>query len=314
MVIKTYLGSLSFIFILCIAHAQPGPRWGHSLIYFPNEDQLILFGGAKERGSFLDDMWIHKEGDWIKQEIDGPSARGFSAIAYHAQRGSVILHGGRGNDRVTYSDLWEWDGSKWEQLSSEGPYMSDHHQMVYVESANKLLAYGGWTGEKVVGETWTWDGKWTKVSDETPPKRSAFGMVYNPKTDKVQLYGGLWISGQYADVWEWSNNKWESVGGPYDRSSLDHHIMIYDHNLEQTIIFGGKNYRYKMRGETLALEDSEIILLSAEGPSPRHSTGFTYDKKRDVAYLYGGKVYQGDQQVGLADFWLWDGKKWSILE
>ncbi|NIR48900.1 hypothetical protein GWO43_10725 [candidate division KSB1 bacterium] len=139
-------------------------------------------------------------------------------------------------------------------------------------------------------------------------------MAYHKQADKAILYGGLWINGQYADLWEWSDGKWNSRGGPYDNSSLDHHAMVYDEKLERVIMFGGKNYRYQVQQNTLTVVGDKVIVLSRDGPSGRHSIGLAYDSQHRYGYLYGGKEYQGDNQVALGDFWKWDGEKWEKIE
>ncbi|NIR66648.1 MAG: hypothetical protein GWN00_31020 [Aliifodinibius sp.] len=139
-------------------------------------------------------------------------------------------------------------------------------------------------------------------------------MAYHKKLVKIILFGGLWIDGQYADLWEWSNGKWHSRGGPYDNSPLDHHNMIYDEKLQQVIMFGGKNYRYRAQKNTLTVKGDRIITLSTDGPSARHSVGLTYHSQHQHGYLYGGKKYKGDNQVALADFWKWNGEMWERIE
>lgn len=290
--------------------SAPGARWGHVLIHDREHDQILLFGGARERGVYLNDTWLWDKGKWRQVSVEGPSARGFSAVTFHEKRKTVILHGGRGNEQVTNSDTWEWNGFQWHQLESDTSFPADHHQMVYLPKQDKILAFGGWTGEDVSGETWFWDSDWEKIDVPGPSKRASFGMAYNTRADKVLVFGGLWVNGQYADLWEWSNDAWQQAGGPYDHSSLDHLSMVYDGHTDQVVLFGGKNYRRQMQRNTLSIGGNGEELLSSVGPSPRHSVGFTYDSNAGVGYLYGGKEYQGDEQVALADFWKWDGTSW----
>lgn len=295
------------------AQDGPGARWGHVLVSDQANDNVLLFGGAKERGTYIGDTWIWDESGWKQVESESPQARGFAVASFHEGRKTIILHGGRGNENVTFSDTWEWDGEKWNVLENQGPYKADHHAMVYSSADDKLIAFGGWNGESVLGETWSWDGEWSKLGIASPPPRSAFGMAYNKSENKIQLFGGLWINGQYADVWEFSQNNWTSPGGPYDNSSLDHHSMIYDSNLKKVVLFGGKNYRYRMQNKTLTISGSQVTAIAETGPSVRHSIGLTYDNKNGLGYLYGGKEYVNNEQLPLGDFWKWDGSKWEKI-
>jgi hypothetical protein len=293
---------------------HPGARWGHAFIYDAFRDEILLFGGASERGSYLGDTWVWDGTAWKEMEVSGPSARGFSAVTFHEDRKTIVLHGGRGGDGVTHSDTWEWNGENWAQLEENGPYSADHHQMAYLPATNRILAFGGWNGEGVSGDTWFWSGSWKRSEQASPPKRASFGMAYDRSEDKIKLFGGLWINGQYADLWEWNEGGWRAVGGTYDRSSLDHHAMIYDEELQKVILFGGKNYRYVMQHNTMAIDGGEFQVLSDEGPPARHSAGLAYDGTRHLGLLYGGKVYEGDQQIPLADLWQWDGASWHQIE
>ncbi len=294
---------------------DPGARWGHVFIYHPNQQQILLFGGTRQRGgTYLNDTWIWNGNSWKKADIKGPSPRGFCAFTFHKERKTIILHGGRGNGGLTHSDLWEWNGKNWKKIEDKSLFKADHHQMVYINNQNSLLAFGGWNGKNVMNDTWIWNNKWEKLKSNSPPKRASFSMVNNKKTNSIVLYGGLWINGQYADIWKWTDNKWQSLSGPYDNSSLDHHSMIYDSKLEKIIGFGGKNYRYKFQNKTFSIENGKVVLIDSEGPSARHSFGFTFDSKKNFGYLYGGKEYIDEEQKALSDFWRWDGKKWNKIE
>lgn len=296
--------------------AKPSARWGHSFVYHPPSDSYILFGGASERRSYLNDTWVWNEEGWRRVRVDSPPARGFAAAVYNPERKSIMIHGGRGNNGATLSDLWEWDGTQWREVDQQSPFQSDHHAMVYLPDEKGVFLYGGWTGEKVTGETWFWDGKWKKLADgeNSPPPRSAFGMTYHDEYGRVELYGGLWINGQYADSWAWENESWRQLSGPYDNSSLDHHVMFYDSSLRQPVIFGGKDYRYTMRHETLVMNSSGIVkTLIRENPSARHSVAIAYDKKRARGLLYGGKIYFQDEQKPLNDMWAWEAGVWREI-
>ena len=189
---------------------NPGARWGHTFTYDPLRDEVLFFGGARERGSFLNDTWTWDGSTWKHHGKPTPPHRGFAAAAFHTSRGTVLLHGGRGNDHATLSDTWEWDGNSWKKLEEKSSYQSDHHQMVYIEHEKELMAFGGWNGQEqdVAGETWKWDGIWKQITGDGPRKRAAFGMTYDSDQKRVILFGGLWINGQYADLWQWKDQSW----------------------------------------------------------------------------------------------------------
>ena len=179
---------------------DPGARWGHVFVYDPIRDEVLLFGGGRERGSFLGDTWTWHGNAWKHHDVVAPPPRGFATAAFHPGRGTIILHGGRSQERETLSDTWEWDGAVWRALEANGPYQGDHHQMVYIGSEKVIMAFGGWNGRDVSGETWIWDGTWQQVAIQGPRKRAAFAMTYDAQAERVILFGGLWLDGQYADL------------------------------------------------------------------------------------------------------------------
>ena len=310
--------------ILLIASAsvaladQPSPdaRWGHLFVYFPPADNFVLFGGASERGTYRDDMWLWDGRNWQSLDVPAPSARGFTAATYDPERKVLLMHGGRGNDRQTFNELWAWDGSEWKLYDNNGPFQSDHHEMVYLPEQNGIFLFGGWTGEGVTGQTWLWNGNWRLLADtdKAPPPRSAFGMTYNQQRHRVELFGGLWLNGQYADSWAWNDGQWHLLSGPYENSSLDHHTMFFDEALGEALVFGGKDYRYRMSGGTRQLTSAGLVeAMTNEGPGPRHSVNVAYDSSRDRGFLFGGKIYEGDEQLPLDDLWLWENGAWHRI-
>lgn len=286
-------------------------------VYYPPQDNFVLFGGARERQKYADDMWVWKSGAWRRLEGGAPPARGFAAAAYNAETETIVMHGGRGNDGVTYSDLWEWNGEHWRLIDASSPLKSDHHQMAYLPSRKGVLIFGGWTGDGVTDASWLWDGAWEELAENSdrPPPRSAFGMTYNEQKERVELFGGLWINGQYADAWAWRKDSWFPLSGPHENSSLDHHTMFFDPALGKSVIFGGKDYRYRMRGETRALADEGgVELLTGDGPSARHSTAIAVDGVSNRAILFGGKEYQDEEQKPLGDMWVWQAGAWRRVD
>ena len=80
------------------------------------------------------------------------------------------------------------------------------------------------------------------------------------------------------------------------------------------MLFGGKNYRYVMNRRTRSLEEEKWKERSDEGPRARHSTHLTWNSKRGTIMFFGGKVYEGDEQLPLGDLWEWDGATWREVE
>jgi hypothetical protein len=315
MFVRMCVSLLMLVAATCSADI-PAHRWGHVFVYDQARDEIVLFGGANERGSYLEDTWTWKNGTWMHHATTaGPTARGFVGAAFDRSTNRVIIHGGRGDNRVTHSDTWAWDGQSWVQLEAENSWQVDHHQVVWDKARAQLVGFGGWTGSQVTNETRLWvNNTWVVVTVENPPPRSSFGMAFDASQNQVVVYGGLWINGQYADTWRWNGSQWAAYTGPYDNSSIDHHSIVWDAERNELVLFGGKNYRYVPNDMTRLLVDKVWVDKSEEGPSPRHSSPLTWHEGRRTVVLFGGKQDQQDQQLPLGDLWEWDGKSWRTLE
>ncbi len=205
--------------------------------------------------------------------------------------------------------------SGWTEVEEASGWTVDHHQVVWDGAREQLVGFGGWTGSAVSGETRIWSGgTWIIPTQLGPPPRSAFGMAFDPHRMAVVLYGGLWINGQYADTWLWDGTDWAAHTGPYDDSSLDHHSIVWDDGRMELVLFGGKNYRYVLNGRTRSLSTQVWEERSREGPSGRHSTPLIWHATRGTVMLFGGKHYEGEEQLPLGDLWEWDGQKWRPLD
>jgi len=89
--------------------AGPGARDGMRLVYDPQTQRSIMFGGRRviPPGTALQsDTWAWNGSSWsnISPSLPGPSARWNYAAAYDAARGEVVLFGGQ--DGTRRGDTW----------------------------------------------------------------------------------------------------------------------------------------------------------------------------------------------------------------
>ncbi|MBL4847937.1 MAG: hypothetical protein JKY65_20675 [Planctomycetes bacterium] len=81
--------------------------------------------------------------------------------------------------------------------------------------------------------------------------------------------------------------------------------MVYDPRLGACVLFGGKDDRKELRGDTWAYDGKDWRRLAdPEGaPLPRHWVQLAWDADRQCLLLFGGQVLQGGQEVTLAEQW-----------
>jgi hypothetical protein len=95
--------------------SSPSPRAGARLAFDSEQGRSVLFGGSR-RNSMYGDTWISDGTAWAEVSSQGPSGRGYHAMAYDPMRRQVILFGGQngiGPSAKLLGDTWEWDGEQW---------------------------------------------------------------------------------------------------------------------------------------------------------------------------------------------------------
>ena len=144
---------------------NPGPRWGHTFVYDPIRDNILFFGGTRERGTFLNDTWTWDGNSWTQHQISSPPPRGFSAATFHADRGTILLHGGRSNERTTH-----YDNSS-----------LDHHAMTYDIDRGQIVIFGGKNYRyDLSGKTRSIENSTvTPLVYEGPSPRHSIGLTYD---------------------------------------------------------------------------------------------------------------------------------------
>lgn len=94
------------------------------------------------------------------------------------------------------------------------------------------------------------------------------------------------------------------------------HALAYDAARERLIVFGGADDR-AVSGETWSWDGRHWRRLAVTGPLPRTFPAIASDAFGKSVFLYGGhRALFGngrEQDSVLADFWRWDGTRWSPL-
>lgn len=93
---------------------SPPPRWGHTAVYDPASNRMIVFGGAALGSQYFSDVWVLNNADgqggtatWNQLSPSGSSPEprwGHTAI-YDPANNRLIVFGGA-NASQTFSDVW----------------------------------------------------------------------------------------------------------------------------------------------------------------------------------------------------------------
>ena len=91
------------------AGVTPSPRSNPSMVYAPDRQQIVLFGGLTGQGPSAE-TWRYDlaANTWTQVGTQqGPSARSSQGMSYDAAKGRVLLFGGKTGD-TNSMELWEW--------------------------------------------------------------------------------------------------------------------------------------------------------------------------------------------------------------
>ena len=189
---------------------SPDPRSSHSIVFYQNKQQVILFGG-RSKDEIFGDTWSFDGKGWSKLEIAGPKKRYGHSLTYDPISKTVYLFGGYNGENLL-NDLWAFNGEKWREIETEikpSPRMA--HAMQFDNEGSAVL-FGGWDdSNSVSGDLWIWtNGKWGRFNNENMPHaRLSCAIGYDNLNDEFILFGGsTGFGGEFLpETWKLSLTK-----------------------------------------------------------------------------------------------------------
>lgn len=324
------------------AGLPPHDRFGHTAVYNPTSNRMIVFGGGTGfPGPCVNDLWILKNPNsvggtatWSQLVASGtlpPIREGHTAV-YDPSANTMVIFGGTDCSGHYYNDLWiltNADGSTgtptWAQAQPLGTapggrsqasaiYDSVHHVMTVFAGGGASKFNDVWTLANATGTTGT--PTWTELSPSgtAPIARSGQVAIYDSANNRMVVHGGMSGSSR-NDTWILSDAN--GIGGspawtqltptdtaPYRASDS----VIYDPVSNTMVIFGGTSQL------PLTFTDDHVFSLtnanglgsgstwSQQGPAPRGHPSAGYDAATDQMIVFGGQT--ASSGVGpLNDVW-----------
>jgi len=206
---------------------KPSNRQSFSMYYDSNAQRVILFGGYREVGGHLYDMWEYNysNNSWTELNTSSnPSGRYGSKMVYDPINHSAFLFGGRTTFIMDDSWIYYYGNNTWTELNTTiRPDTRYWHGMVYDSNNNKVIVFGGrhlGAPGEALEDTWILDpstNEWAEALPIThPSNRMDFSMVYDSKSRKAILFGGFRFPGNtLGDTWTYAynSNSWSLVKG-----------------------------------------------------------------------------------------------------
>ncbi|MGH3053789.1 MAG: Kelch repeat-containing protein, partial [Gaiellaceae bacterium] len=238
----------------------PDPRSGHSAIYDPVRDRMLMFGGTRydSYGTYYyNDVWelsLAGTPAWNQLTPSGtaPGWRyGHSAI-YDPVRDRMVVFGGYYVYGGWVNDLWSLSlagAPQWDQLSPAGtpPAPRARHGAIYDPVRDRMVVFGGYGGSSGLNDVWALPlastPTWAEITPTGgPPGGDGGAAIYDPVRDRALVFGGsntlalsdLWalpLSG--APAWSQLTHTNTPPQGRWGFAS------IYDSANDRMAVFGG---------------------------------------------------------------------------
>jgi hypothetical protein len=253
----------------------PDPRNGHSAVYDPGSNSMIVFGGGLGFTSpCTSDVWVLTDANdvgrmssWVKLNPAGsaPAPRLRHTAVYNPSSNTMVVYGGNDCGSTNFGDVWVLtnangqDGTPtWVQLNPSGPSPGPREDLtaVYDPGSNSMIFFSGVNGPFNPNDVWVLsnaDGStgapaWTQLAPSgTPPSaRGSYSASYDATNNRMIIFGGANAAGLLRDVWVLSDANgigspaWTQLGPftvfPETRAA---HTAVYDPATNAMIVFGG---------------------------------------------------------------------------
>jgi N-acetylneuraminic acid mutarotase len=183
--------------------AGPVARAFHSAVWDPRGHQMLIYGGANERGTSLEDLWSFRPatGAWTQLAGTGPAPRArirHSAV-WDAAAGEMLVFGGYADPDGYTSELWGYrpEERRWTVRAPEGaaPAGRSRHSAVWDTASGRMLVFGGYVGGvDYLGDLWAYESSrnaWTQLTPSPMPLARADHMaIWEPTAREMLVYGG----------------------------------------------------------------------------------------------------------------------------
>ena len=195
--------------------AGPKRRYGHSAIYDPVRDRMIISHGFTNSGRF-DDTWVFdfSKNGWreISPASDRPLRRCLHHAAYDPKRDQMFLYGGcsSGFGPCPQEDLWTLDlqNNRWTQrVASLRPPGRERYGMAFDNRRDRLVVFAGGGNADLLNDTWEYDPEaqtWmaVSISGAVPEPRSRLETVFAGDLGAILFFGGVTRNGSSTnELW-----------------------------------------------------------------------------------------------------------------
>ncbi len=252
------------------AESLPFPRSSHRVVYDPQRNSLILFGGGFADALRAEGIvWEWRPEGWKAIDGDFRAAAAEPELCYDRSRNRIVIFGGWDADAAFRGDTWEWTGADLVPVDSVGPGPRAGHAFLYDPSSRRCLLFGGRGADGYHADTWEWDGRtWNRLDVTGPSPRWFFGAATDLEGERIVIFGGRGPdapvigrddTGDLRDTWIWNGEGWERLdgAGPPARSGTQmaftgRSIVLFGGREERPDAFYDRNDLWELHGTSWA--------------------------------------------------------------
>lgn len=172
----------------------PSARLGHSAIYDPIGDRMIVFGGMDASGRFLEDIWALSLGSdprWEELSAPaGPPPRAYHLAAYDPASHRMLMFSGRNSPYASIHDTWalELEGEpRWRRVAQAGtqPPRVSYRALAYDDSRLLMVALPEYLQDGPWQLTLDPEPQWSPLSPAGRPPGQISGAAHDPVADQT---------------------------------------------------------------------------------------------------------------------------------
>ena len=301
----------------CTSNAQglptPPARYGHSAVYDPIRQRMVVFAGNDGFDYLFNDCWSVPLTDttiWTRLSPTGtlPRGRSFQSAVFDPVRNRLLVFGGTGATG-NLDELWELSLSgppAWTKLDPVGPPPSPraYQSAIYDPVQDRMLVFGGIDDTGPLNEVWALSlgstPAWTPlpVTGSPPSQRLLQSAVFDSRRNRMVVFGGSTLFTYFDDCWALTlssgSGDWAMITTtgtpPLKRNG---HAAIYDPIGDRMMIFCGWGINQAPRNDVWTLNFSGSptwteLAPSGTVPNERTIASAILDAPRNRMIVFGG--------------------------